>query len=291
MATVKAQLEAFKTKKEKFDFLVAHQEKFASEKRAAMKFTDSFGLNYFEKKILSHYQEKAAQSTVTVGPDEKLLIIVANTYNWMDSHGDVHKVGIFTKSIQENQKNIPHLHDHVYQLAAKVAVPQRIYEESIPWTSLGVNIEGSTTVLLVETIVKKSYNEAIYDQYVTKQITQHSVGMRYVNIFLCINDPQYKEQYANWSQYVFGIGNLSTVLEEGYFWAVTEAMLKEVSCVFRGSNELTGVLEDMCDDDEYEENESNEPQGTEDKKKPNKTTSKKDEPTTVTRKHYDPNLI
>ena len=34
-------------------------------------------------------------------------MIIGNTYNWMDSHDDVHMKGIFTKSIQENKNKSP----------------------------------------------------------------------------------------------------------------------------------------------------------------------------------------
>src|SRR5688572_20271074 len=49
--------------------------------------------------------------------------IVLNTYNWLDSHGDVHLTGTFGKSISERGAKAPHLHDHVFQLDARVGKP------------------------------------------------------------------------------------------------------------------------------------------------------------------------
>ena len=52
--------------------------------------------------------------------------IVGNTYMWMDSHDDVHSKGVFTKSIKERQNKIFHLHDHKFELTAKVGEPKNI---------------------------------------------------------------------------------------------------------------------------------------------------------------------
>jgi hypothetical protein len=91
--------------------------------------------------------------------------------------------------------------------------------------------------------IKKAFNQMVFDEYLNKQINQHSVGMMYVKLFTCVNDAQYKEEFAAWNTYFPVVGNPDKALEEGVFWAVTEAKLKEISCVIAGSNELTPTLE------------------------------------------------
>ena len=49
--------------------------------------------------------------------------------------------------------------------------------------------------------------------------------------------------------------NSEKALEQGYFFAVTEAKLKEVSCVIAGSNELTPTIEPLKNIQEVEPNE------------------------------------
>ena len=46
--------------------------------------------------------------------------IVGNTYNWMDSHDDVHLNNVFGQSIKDKNGRIYHRHDHVPMLTAKV---------------------------------------------------------------------------------------------------------------------------------------------------------------------------
>lgn len=169
--------------------------------------------------------------------------IVGNTYGFMDSHDDVHIPGIFTKSIKENGGNVLHLHDHVHQLSAKVGTPQRVYEKELDWGALGYEAKGITTALLMDSRIEKARNSNIFNDYLNGEINQHSVGMQYVKIELCVNDREEKEEFANWEKYKDQVINLDKAEEQGYFWAVTEAKLIEISCVIRGSNELTPTLE------------------------------------------------
>jgi len=241
--------------KEKADELVQNKEQLLALKKAATKFTDStFG---------SKHKLDASKLITDLGGDNLKdgiikRTVVGNTYGWFDSHGDVHIPGIFSKSIQEN-KNIFHLHDHRYEVAAKVGTPLKVYEQSINLDYLGLS-NGFATCLLMDTEIKSLFNPMVYDQYLTNQINQHSVGMQYVKLYLCIDNADYKEEKANYDTYINYVINKSDVEEAGYFWAVTEAKLKEISCVLMGSNELTPTIE------------------------PNKITQEKKEPANTTHK-------
>lgn len=171
--------------------------------------------------------------------------IIGNTYYWLDSHYDVHVGNTFKKSIDERTNKIFHLHDHLYQLTAKVGKFTDIYEKQVSWSDLGISKDGNTTVLMADSEIKKSLNDEIFNMYLNNEIDQHSVGMRYVNIKLAVNDEEYKEEYATWNNYINLIGNKEKAEEVGYFWAVSEAKLIEISAVLLGSNELTNTVENI----------------------------------------------
>jgi hypothetical protein len=171
--------------------------------------------------------------------------IIGNTYNWMDSHGDVHLDNTFKNSIKQRgeAKKIWHLHDHEQKMTAKVGVPQKVYEKEVLWSDLGVSKPGSTQVLMMDTDVLKAYNGLMFQEYKDGNVDQHSVGMYYVKIELAVNDPEFKAEFATWQASIDKLGNKEKAESEGYFWAVKEAKLIEISAVLEGSNELTPTLE------------------------------------------------
>jgi hypothetical protein len=95
---------------------------------------------------------------------------------------------------------------------------------------------------MMDTNIIKDYNPLIYSMYLGKEINQHSVGMHYVQIDLAVNDEEMKAEFATWNKYIAGIGNKDKAIEQGYFWAVKEAKLVEISAVLAGSNELTPTV-------------------------------------------------
>jgi hypothetical protein len=174
--------------------------------------------------------------------------VIANTYYWLDSHGDVHVKGCFTKTIKENKNKIFHLdnHDSSNGFRSKVGNVIDVLEVEVPWQSLGIDKAGNTICVLGVSELIEDYNRQVYDAYKNKEIDQHSVGMMYVNIDLAVNDPNYVEEYKVWNEVYPSIGNKQTANEQGYFWAIREAKLKEYSCVlWDGSNELTPTAKDI----------------------------------------------
>jgi hypothetical protein len=167
--------------------------------------------------------------------------IVANTYNWLDSHQDVHAKGVFSKSIKE-RKDIFHLHDHEFKLTAKVGEPIKVYEDVIKWSDLGINKQGETTALFMDSNILKDYNERIFNEYKNGKINQHSVGMQYVKIDLAVNDEDEEDEYKVWQDNIDSIGNKEEAEKLGYFWLIREAKLIEISAVLMGSNSLTPTI-------------------------------------------------
>jgi hypothetical protein len=168
--------------------------------------------------------------------------IVANTYNWMDSHDDVHLSGIFAKSIQERANKIPHLHDHKFEIGAKVGRPASFAEVPMKWRQLGWEKNGDTQALMMVSQIEKRLNEKVYDEYLNDQVDQHSVSMQYVKIELAANDENYVQEYKAWQEVFPLLGNKAQAEQKGYFWVVREAKLIEVSAVLLGSNELTPTM-------------------------------------------------
>jgi hypothetical protein len=218
-------------------------------KKEALKECDSVNIKSLEVKLGAANKADSAKSITRT--------IIGNTYNYMDSHDDVHIKGIFSKSISENGKNIVHLHDHIHQLTAQVGLLEKVYEQDVKWSVLGIDKKGYTTALLMDSEISKDLNPQIFTLYEAGKVQQHSVGMRYVKLDLAVNheDPKTEEEKTEletFNKYIDLIANQEKVIDQGFYWAVSEAKLIEISCVIRGSNELTPTLENKTFDDMVE---------------------------------------
>jgi len=220
--------------------LIANKAEHIEFKKAQFKSCD--GAIMLDKEIKS---VNKALSTSTEHDTDTVIkrTIIGNTYNWLDSHGDVHVKNTFKKSINERQDKIWHLHDHIQQSSAKVGKASKVYEKEVAWSDLGVNKSGNTTVVAMDTNILKDYNPMMLKKKKNGDVDQHSVGMYYVKIDLAVNDPEAVEEYKVWNEYINQIGNKSVAEEVGYFWAVKEAKLIEISAVLEGSNILTPTIE------------------------------------------------
>lgn len=217
-------------------YLIKNKAELIDLKKSAIKLADASGGFVSTSTLVTKAIDTSRDTDDTV-----YRTIVGNTYNWMDSHDDVHLNGLFGQSIKDRNGRIYHRHDHVNQLTAKVGKFSQVYEQAVNWTDVGVNKAGQTMALLGDSAIKKSYNPLIFDSYKDNEIDQHSVGMQYVKIFLAVNNKDSKEEYEVWKKYFDLIGNPEKAEKKGYFWAVKEAKLIEISCVTEGSNELTGI--------------------------------------------------
>ena len=192
------------------------------------------------------YVNKALSTSIEDDTDSVIKrTIIGNTYNWMDSHNDVHLDSTFEKSINERgaKGKIWHLHDHEQKVTAKVGKPIKVYEQSVKWSDLGVDKQGTTTSVMMDSNIMRTYNGLMFQEYKDNNIDQHSVGMYYVKIDLAVNDSEYKEEYIEWQNHIGSVGNREKAEESGYFWAVKEAKLIEISAVLEGSNELTPTID------------------------------------------------
>lgn len=186
-----------------------------------------------------------------------VIKVIANTYYWLDSHGDVHVKGTFTKSIKENQGKIFHFDNHEHSFNSKVGNVKSVKEVNVNWSDLGVNKDGKTICVIGETELVEDYNCQVYDAYKNNEVNQHSVGMQYVNLQIAVNNPAEIEAYKLWNEVYPMLGNPETADKSGYFWVVKEAKLKEYSCVlWNGSNSLTPTMKNI---EAVEDTSKNEP--------------------------------
>jgi hypothetical protein len=230
----------FQNKREKIDWLIKNKSDLIEMKRSTLKFGDiaiTPDVDKVQTKgLITNYEDKGDVITRSV---------IANTYNWLDSHGDVHVGNTFAKTINEREDKIFHLHDHKHEVTAKVGRTKSLKEVEVLWKDLGVEKAGTTTVLMAESEIDKSLNDKVFNLYSKNEIDQHSVGMIYQKLALAVNDEDYEEEYKVWKAYIDKLGNPEKAEEQGYFWAVSEAKLVEYSAVLMGSNELTPTIENI----------------------------------------------
>jgi hypothetical protein len=173
--------------------------------------------------------------------------LVINTTNIIDSHMDCHINGLWNKSIKE-QKTIFLLqeHDMCFSkiIADSVNDNLKASAKDFAWSDLGFNFKGTTQALVFNTDIKEKRNEFMYNQYKNNYVLNHSVGMRYQKLYLCVNsdNSDYTAEKEAWDKYYPMVVNKEVADTKGYFWAVTEAQFIEGSAVVKGSNYVTPVL-------------------------------------------------
>ena len=169
--------------------------------------------------------------------------VVANTANWIDSQMDMLLPGSWDKSVNERKRMIPHLHDHERSIAAKVGEVTDIYGQELTYGELGIKGIGYTKALVFETDIMKAYNEKVYNMYKGGGVNQHSIGLRYIQLDLAMNDQNSPEALAEWNKYINQAINKQMAIDAGFFWVVKEFTLIENSAVLFGANEITPTLE------------------------------------------------
>lgn len=249
MTNFKYNQKSFSTQKELFDFL-RKNEKSIIETKKNFSFSEAINTKF---SILKNTKEKidATKSKMNLDGEEVSevkdidivnVIIIGNTMNWLDSQDDVLINDSFKKSLLESQGKIKHLKDHDQKSTGKVGIPNKVYLQDFSLTELGIQKTGNTQCLVMDSNVLKCYNENVFYQYMNKDVDQHSVGMIYVKILLCLNDATDVDKFKNWNSYYSNIINPEKADRQGFFFAVTEAKLLEVSNVLFGSNEITPTL-------------------------------------------------
>lgn len=225
---------------DRIKYLKDNKHRIADEKRASMKCAD--GVSFF-RTSMPNKQSADKDDNYRGLADVMMLEAVINTTGLLDSHEDVHIPGLWDRSIadprlvyllQEHEREF----DHVISDQARVSVQEKT------WKELGAEYEGSTQALIFTADVHRDRNPYMFDQYLNGYVRNHSVGMRYVSLELCINSDEkyYIDEKEAWDKYIGYVANREDAETSGYFWAVTEAKLIEGSAVLFGSNWITPTI-------------------------------------------------
>lgn len=232
------------TGKELFKFLKANKSILKAQKKYEVKRGDAVSYS----KMLVTPKGEAVKANVPVveepNPSEIQVINVINTTNWLDSHKDVHIPGIWKKSLSDGN-DLYLLQEHDMSFKGIITDKVDAFTQKMSWKSLGLEAEGNTEALIFDNVIPKNRNEYMFGEYQKGHVKNHSVGMRYITLFMAINEPDdkyYREEYEVWEKYFPMIVNQEDALMDNYFWAVTEAKVIEGSAVPIGSNRITPTL-------------------------------------------------
>lgn len=258
---MRVKIPEFGTKAELFSYLRINEKKLIAQKKSlAIKSDDlEFGYSIIESSKKTGIKTKAAMpgDPEDDNDGEIQVDIIANMSGWCDSYLDVMVKDNWNKSINDlgasGQKLVYHLKNHDYCTDAIIARDPSLYTKDIDLSIFNFTSDiKKAQGLLMSSTVCEEYDQKAYKLYRDKQVKQHSIGLRYVKIFLCIDsteeeDAMYKD---NWDKYYPGVINKDKVDSKGYFWAVTESQILEVSVVLFGANELTPVISATPDTEE-----------------------------------------
>lgn len=232
------------TGKSLYDYLVKNEALIFHTKKSTIKKSDGiFSMPmYVDDK--GNLVSKSEMDQVNIDPNRIKVVVVINTTNWYDSHGDVHIPGIWKKTLSDNKKTGFYLlNNHDREFDDVIAEGCKGYTKNMSWSDLGIDIQGTTEALVFDGIIEKDRNEFMFDQYRKGYVKKHSVGMRYMKMVTCINDDNYLVQKENWDKYIELVANRDEAEADGYFWAILEAQCIEGSAVLFGSNPVTPTIE------------------------------------------------
>lgn len=235
----------FAKKADLFKFLVENKDTLIAEKTMQVKNSDGIAFSQVIFEADGKTMANKANGPVADLESKSSLFVqpVINTSNWLDTFLDVHIPGLWDKSLKEN-KRIKHLQEH--QMAFDKIISDganlKAYTKDLTWKELGFNIQGKTEALIFDSNIVKTRNPFMFDQYGKGYVDNHSVGMRYIKLVMCVNDENYGAEFEAWDKYYSEIVNPDMADKYGYFWAVTEAKCLEGSAVPIGANVMTPTL-------------------------------------------------
>lgn len=240
----------FKSQDELFSYLRGNKSKLIAQKRALPTTSDNLEFGYSTVHNAKKFSTtKAAKEVANEVEGELQVDVIGNLAGWCDSQMDVMIKDSWNKSINDlgasGQKLFYHLKDHNYCLDAIVGKNASLYTKDIDLSAFNISTDlKKAQALVMSSTVCEDYDSKVYNLYEDGQIKQHSIGLQYINILLCLNSKNEEDatEKKNWDKYYPQVINKDKVDNAGYFWAVTEAKILEVSAVLWGANELTPVL-------------------------------------------------
>ena len=177
---MRIKLPEFGTKKELFAYLIENKQTLIEQKKLLPVCSDAVSYSTSTLTKTGEVVTKAHEDHMDDAGDMDDMFrvrVVANTANWIDSHMDMLLPDAAAKSIAERKDIIPHLHDHVHRIDAKVGEVVDITLPILSYSELGIHGNGATQAIVFLTDIIKSYNEKVFNQYKLGRINQHSIGL------------------------------------------------------------------------------------------------------------------
>lgn len=235
----------FESKQEMFKALKANKQDLVNIKKSKIQKSCDKGLGVNANSIDI---SKIGSTTKGIITDESKFYIAVNTTNILDSHGDLHKNGIWDKTAKDQQGKNYLVTDHKMELANVVVKKNDVdmFVAEIPFSSIGKSYEGNTQALIYSFDKEKVLPGVGKDWLESGDDIEASVRMQYVSIKLAMNSDAKgdEEELKNYLDNIDSIANKDDFDSIDYFWIVTEAKnIGESSLVLRGSNESTGVID------------------------------------------------
>lgn len=225
----------FAEKSQLIDWLVTNKSALIAQRKASVKHADACaGMTV----LLSEKGEATKAELIPPTATKIKVRSIINTTKILDSHGDVHIDQLWNKSLKETKDNYL-VKEHDFTFEGIISENVHAFAKQMTWAELGFAYEGSTQALVYDSVISKEDSPKMFEMYRRGKVKQHSVGMRYVKTELAVNDERYEKEYSVWNKYVDQIVNKEAAIEQGWFFAVTEAKNIEGSAVVKGSNFAT----------------------------------------------------
>lgn len=166
---------------------------------------------------------------------------VINTTNVIDSHMDLHLPGIWNKTVKDNPYAV-HLKQHERIFESVISNKAKSYNERINFKDLGLTVDFVTEANINQFLIERKKHSFMFDKYADGDVTQHSVGMMYVDYDIAWYDEDSKKEMDFFNEMKSLAINPEIADEAGYLWVVREAKKREGSAVVFGSNSITPTL-------------------------------------------------
>lgn len=229
----------FATKSALFDYLKTNEGKIVKTKKSMPINSDIFEWGT----LPVNERQTVKEDGSALSPNEIEVNAIANLSGWCDTYFDVMIKDNWKKTISD-KSIVYHLKNHKYSTDDIVGKDAELYVKNFDLSYFGIESDVTKAqALMMRSIVSKEYDPKTYMLYRDGQIKQHSIGLRYINIKLCLDSPSEEdaEYKKNWDKYYPDVINKDKVDAYGFFWAVTESKILENSCVLFGANENTPV--------------------------------------------------
>lgn len=225
------------------DWLITNKSSLIAQKKSVVKYADAIS---YTAPMVNDKGDVCKADTIPADAKNIKVRSIINTTNLMDSHSDVHIDQLWNKSLKDN-KDIYLCQEHNFSYSGIISDKVHAFAKQTTFKDLGIDLPGNTQALVFDSIIdtgKATFGQQggavnMADRYKSGMVKNHSVGMRYVTLHLCVNDDRYDKEFANWNKYIDQVANKQDAEDQGYFWAVTEAKVIEGSAVIKGSNYAT----------------------------------------------------